>query len=354
MSNPRLEINCDKIHHNARVLFHRLGNKGISVTPVTKVCLGHLDIVQTLIKAGATMIADSRIENIEYMRDSGITLPMMLIRSPMLSQTSKVVQNCDISLNTELAVIKQLSKDANRSGSVHGVVIMIELGDLREGVMPADLEDFIHKMIHLPNIVLKGIATNLACRYGAAPDSDKMSNLSDLADEMEKRFGITLDIVSGGNSANLNWALSNEKKTRINHLRLGEAIYLGCETLYQQKLTGLFTDAITLIAEVIESKIKPSLPWGDLCLNAFDEQQKVLDRGNVSQAILAIGRQDVSIPGLKPPIGVTIVASTSDHLIVETSDSLLTVGQEVRFQLNYSALLSSMSSPFIYKCLVEN
>ena len=354
MSNPRLEINCDKIHHNARVLFHRLGKKGISVTPVTKVCLGHPEVVQTLINAGADMIADSRVENIECMRYSGITLPMMLIRSPMLSQTSRVVQSCDISLNTELAVIKQLSKAANRLGRVHGVVIMIEQGDLREGVMQGNLEDFIRQMIHLPNIVLKGIGTNLTCRYGVAPDSDKMSNLSDLADKIDRTFGITLDIVSGGNSANLNWALSNDKKTRINHLRLGEAIFLGCETLYQQTIDGLFTDAITLTAEVIESKKKPSLPWGDLCLNAFGEQQKILDRGNVSQAILAIGRQDVDIPGLKPPKGINIVASTSDHLIVETSDFFLHIGQEVKFQLNYSALLSSMSSPFIHKSLVEN
>ncbi|MDX1303611.1 alanine/ornithine racemase family PLP-dependent enzyme [Photobacterium sp.] len=354
MNNPRLEINCSKIHHNAHALFNRLGKKGISVTPVTKVCLGHPEIVQTLINAGADMIADSRIENIESMRHSGINVPMMLIRSPMLSQVSRVVQSCDISLNTELAVIKQLSKAASSSGRVHGVVIMIELGDLREGVMQDNLEDFIRQMIHLPNIVLKGIGTNLTCRYGVAPDHDKMSNLSDLADEIERKFGITLDIVSGGNSANLNWAFNNKKKNRINHLRVGEAIFLGCETLYQQTIDGLFTDAIILIAEVIESKEKPSLPWGDLGLNAFGEQQKTLDRGNVSQAILAIGRQYVSIEGLKPPIGVTIVASTSDHLIVETSDFALTVGQEVRFQLNYSALLSSMSSPFIHKCLIEN
>ncbi len=104
---------------------------------------------------------------------------------------------------------------------------------------------------------------------GVAPDSDKMSNLSDLADKIDRTFGITLDIVSGGNSANLNWALSNDKKTRINHLRLGEAIFLGCETLYQQTIDGLFTDAITLTAEVIESKKNHHYHGGGFMFECF-------------------------------------------------------------------------------------
>jgi predicted amino acid racemase len=354
LSCPRLEINCAKIHHNARKLIHQLGAKGITVTPVTKVCLAHPEIVQALIDAGATMIADSRVENIEYIRQAGIVLPTMLIRSPMLSQVSSILQHCTISLNTEISVIQQLSKVASQLNIIHGVVIMVELGDLREGVMPDDLIAFIRKIIHLPNIILKGIGTNLTCRYGVAADDSKMSQLSDLADDIEKIFDIKLDIVSGGNSANVNWALNNKTKTRINNLRLGEAIFLGRETLHQQTIDGLFTDAFTLIAEVIESNKKPSLPWGDLGLNAFGEKQHILDRGHVSQAILAIGRQDVCILGLKPPLGMNIVASTSDHLVVETSDLPLTVGQEIKFQLNYSALLSSMSSPFIQQSLVES
>ncbi len=354
MSYPRLEIDCTKISHNAKTLNYQLALKGISITPVTKVCLGHPVIAKMLVSSGAEMLADSRVENIVNMKKAGINLPIMLIRSPMLSQVSDVVQYCDISLNTELSVIQHLSTVASELNIIHGVIIMVELGDLREGVMPDDLMALIGNIVQLPNIALKGIGANLACRYGISPDDNNMSKLSDLADEIENKFDVHLEVISGGNSASLNWALNNMSKTRVNNLRVGEAIFLGCDPLYQEPIKGLFCDAITLIAEVIESKVKPSIPWGERGVNAFGEKPVLIDKGDVSQAIIAIGRQDISITGIKPPSGIKVVASTSDHLIVETSGQRLSVGQKVKFSLDYGALLTAMSSPFIDKIFLES
>lgn len=354
MKYPRLEIDCEKITHNAKALMYQLGLKNITITPVTKVCLGDPTIAKALIKCGAEILADSRVENIAKMRQLGIQIPTMLIRSPMLSQVSEVIRYCDMSINTELMVIQQLSKVAKEADVMHGVLVMVELGDLREGVMPKDLMPFIKQVIELPNIILKGIGANLACRYGVAPDEQNMRVLSDLAQEIESRFNIQLDIVSGGNSASLTWAFDHATKTRVNNLRIGEAIYFGCEPLYQQNIVGLYHNVITLKAEVIECKIKPSMPWGKQALNAFGEKQIAHDRGLVSQAILALGRQDVSLSGITPPQGITIVSSTSDHLLVETSGEHLIVGQKVEFQLDYSSLLSAMTSPFVGRHFVDS
>jgi predicted amino acid racemase len=354
VSYPRLDIDCAKIYHNTHALINQLGLKDMTVTPVTKVCLGHPVIAQTLVDAGASRLADSRIETIEKMKRSGISEPMMLIRTPMLSQAASIVQYCDISLNSEIAVIQRLSMMARKFGVTHGVIVMVELGDLREGVMPEKLIDLIGNIIRLPNIILKGIGSNLACRYGVAPDNGNMSQLSDLADQIEKKFSVHLEIISGGNSASLYWALNHTGRTRVNDLRLGEAIFLGCEALYGQSIKGLFSDVITLTAEVIESNQKPSMPWGDREGNAFGERQLVVDRGVVSQAILAVGRQDVAISGMTPPSGITIVSSTSDHLIVETPHVPLVIGQKITFRLNYSAVLFAMSSPFVDKFFIDN
>ncbi|MEZ9595588.1 alanine/ornithine racemase family PLP-dependent enzyme [Shewanella sp. 10N.261.52.F9] len=349
MSYPRLEIDSSKIQHNAQTLINQLGLKGISVTPVTKVCLGHPVIAQILVNAGAKMLADSRVENIKKIKNSGIMSPIMLIRSPMLSEVEHVIQYCDISLNTELSVIKSLSDVASKLNIIHDIIVMVELGDLREGVMPLELMNFIENIIHLPHISLKGIGTNLACRYGVSPDNENMSQLSDLADQIDHEFGTKLEIISGGNSASINWAFNITKPSRVNNLRLGEAIFLGCEALYQKKIRGLFSDVITLTAEVIESKIKPSLPWGTRAVNAFGEKPEANDRGTVSQAILALGRQDTNISGITPPKGIKIVSSTSDHLIIESSEESLIVGRKINFQLNYSSLLFAMTSPFVHK-----
>ena len=226
---------------------------------------------------------------------------------------------------------------------------MVELGDLREGIMPDDLLDTVRETLRLPNIVLKGIGTNLACRCGVSPDARNMAELSALADLIEATFNLKLEIISGGNSANLEWALSGEETGRINDLRLGEAILLGCETLHRQPIDGLFSDAITLVAEVIETKLKPSQPSGTIAQTAFGESSPVIDRGQVTQSILALGRQDTDPHGLLPPAGIEIMGASSDHLIVISDNGELPVGSEVPFQLNYSALIHAMTSPFVTK-----
>lgn len=349
MTAPRLEIDLDKIHHNARTLVERLEMQGISVTGVTKVMLGCSKIANALLRAGVNALGDSRLENIEAMRRARVHAPMTLIRSPMLSQAELAVTAADVSFNTELDVIRELSSAARKAKRTHGIVLMVELGDLREGIMPCDLEETVRETLRLPNIALKGIGTNLACRTGVSPDARNMAELSALADSIEATFGLTLDIVSGGNSANLQWALSGADTGRINDLRLGESILLGREPLHRQPIDGLFTDAFTLIAEVIESKMKPSQPWGTTAQTAFGEQPCAVDRGHIAQTILAIGRQDIDPCGLHPPPELEILGASSDHLITDSGGELVPVGTEFAFQLNYSGLVRTMTSPFVTK-----
>lgn len=348
---PRLEIDLDKIFHNARTLVDRLEQRGISVTGVTKAVLGSADIAAKLLEAGVKRLGDSRIENIESMRFGQPSVSMTLIRSPMLSQARRVVRCADISCNTEIEVIRRLSFEARRAECRHGVVIMVEMGDRREGIMPEDLLDCVRETLSLANIDFKGIGTNLACRSGVVPDARNMASLTELADLIETTFDLKVEIVSGGNSANLHWALSGAKIGRINDLRLGEAILLGCETLHRQPLDGLHTDAITLTAEVIEAKVKPTSPSGQIAQNAFGETPVIEDRGQVTQAILALGRQDTDPGGLHGVAGMQVMGGSSDHLILESDKDAQPVGSEVTFQLNYSALVRSMTSPYVAKVM---
>ena len=347
-----MEIDLTKIEHNARTLVKRLSDRGISVTAVTKATLGSPEIAHSLLRAGVSGLGDSRIENIETMCHADVPASMTLIRSPMLSQVDRVVSCADVSFNTELDLISKLSSNARQARRTHGVVLMVELGDLREGIMPGDLEDAVRQTLRFPAIALKGIGTNLACRSGVSPDARNMAELSALAESIEAKFGRRIEIVSGGNSANILWALSGAETGRINNLRLGESILLGREPLHRQPIDGLYTDAITLIAEVIESKVKPTQPWGELGQTAFGAKPRAQDRGDVSQAILGIGIQDTDPCGLGAPLDIKIVGASSDHLILESGLQRLAVGAEVKFQLNYSALVRLMTSPFVAKVIM--
>ncbi len=349
MSTPRLHIDLDKIFHNASTLVSRLRANGISTTGVTKAFLGAPQVARTLLRAGVASLGDSHIENIELMRRSGITAEMILIRSPMLSQIDRVVASADISLNTEFDVVAALSAAAQNANKSHGVLLMVELGDLREGIMPEDVESTVQAVCRLPNIKFMGLGTNLACRSGVSPDNRNMAELTALASRIAQSVSSNRIIVSGGNSSNLEWLFSGGEVGHINNLRIGEAILLGREALNREPIEGLFTDAISLTAEVIESKTKPSKPWGEIAQSAFTNHPTSADLGNINQTIVAIGRQDTDPEGLRPPAGIQLLDASSDHLVLNTGVKKLAVGSNVSFQPNYSALLRSMTSPHITK-----
>jgi predicted amino acid racemase/D-alanyl-D-alanine dipeptidase len=349
MLTPRIEMNIEKIEHNAKSLVALYATKGVELIGVTKAVCGNPVIAQTLLNAGIQILADSRIENIKRMRDADIESRYLLLRTPFLSQAEDVVKYADISLNSEISVIKRLSKYAVDLEKNHKIILMIELGDLREGVMPHDLDDNILEILTCQNIELIGIGTNLACFGGVKPDDNNMGQLSKLATSIEEKFNISLNIISAGNSANYDWFTSTKNIGRINNLRIGESIYLGCETLNRTKIDSLYTNAFALVAEVIEAKLKPSQPYGIICQDAFGNVTQFKDRGDINRVILGVGLQDIQVSGLKPRLDIDILGASSDHLIVDAKKEIIAVGDELKFDLNYSALLSAMSSPYVSK-----
>ena len=315
--------------------------------------MGNPNYAETLLAAGVQSIGDSRIENIEKMRRAGVTAPIALIRPPMLHQVERVVAYADVSLNTELDVISALSGAAEKAGTRHAIVLMVELGDLREGIMPVDLEATVRRTLAFPSIVLSGIGVNLGCFNGVAPDCRNMGELSRLADDLDLKFRGTRNmitrIVSGGNSSNLKWALSGNRIGRINELRFGESILLGIDPLHREPIQGLHTDAVTLFSEVIEVKTKPSQPWGEMVHPTFERTARRSHHETAERIILAIGHQDIDPAGLFAPNGWEIVGASSDHLIVTTKGHQAQVGTELSFALNYRTLLRAMTSPFVVK-----
>jgi ornithine racemase len=349
---PRIEISLSQIQDNAQKISELYGQKGISLMGVSKATLGDPSVANAMIRGGVKFIADSRIENIQRMKNAGVSTKFVLLRTA-LSQAEATIRGADISLNTELDTVKELSHYANLNNKFHKIIVMVELGDLREGILPCDLSQFVKTALDLPNIKVIGIGCNLACYGGIKPNNQKMLELSELTDAIEKEYKIDLEIVSGGNSANYEWYESAQKVDRINNLRIGESILLGCETVNRKAISGLHTSAFNLIAEVIESKEKPSLPFGEICQDAFGNIPTFLDRGIRQRIIVALGRQDVLISGLKPCEDLEILGSSSDHIVLDSKNRNLKVGSEVRFNLDYGALLAAMTSPFIKKQFVD-
>ncbi|MFC2164409.1 alanine/ornithine racemase family PLP-dependent enzyme [Acidobacteriota bacterium] len=353
-NNPRLEIDLSKLAHNVRQIIKIFGSKGVSVFGVTKGVCGDPKIANIYLDNGIKVLAESRWANLARLRDAGITAPLLLLRSPSLNDAQTVVDDVDMSLQTEITAMKELSKYALRKNVKHKVILMVELGDLREGLMPDELNTIVEQVLNLGGLELAGIGANLGCLGGILVDDRNMDELSSLAQNIEDTFGIALEYISVGNSVAYSWLKNVEDVKRINNARLGESILLGGRDLPEQKIPGLHLDVFTLVAEVIEAKRKPSVPWGKVFVDAFGNIPEFEDRGLIQRVILNAGRQDVSAQDLIPRIDVEIIGATSDHLILDAKNSGLRVGDEVEFDMYYGALLAAMTSPYVHKYYIND
>jgi predicted amino acid racemase len=352
MARPRVTIDLAKVEENARAVTTLCTGHGIAVTGVTKGVCGHPGVARAMLRGGCVSLGESRMENVARLRAAGVETPVMLLRVPPLSAVEEVVAGVDVSLNSELAVLRGLSDAAGRRGRVHDVIVMVDLGDLREGVWPDDLVPFVRELLALPGVRLAGLGANLTCYGGVVPTETNMGRLVRSAEAVERAFGLGLRWLSGGNSSALPLIAAGRMPARVNHVRIGEAILLGRETIHRTPWPGTCQDAFLLRAEVIEEKVKPSVPIGERAEDAFGQHPAFPERGAVERALVNVGREDVVVEGLVPlDPRLTILGASSDYLIVDVSAAAgaVRVGDELAFAPNYAALLALMSSPYVDK-----
>ncbi len=347
---PRLIISQDKYEHNVRYMQTLCQKNNLTMMAVSKVFCAEKPLIDVLTKVGVDYIADSRIENIQAI-DSPI--PKVLLRIPSVHEAEKVVKYADISLNSELETIEALDAAAGTVGKVHDVIIMIDIGDLREGLYYKErILDTLRSVKLLKNIKIKGIGTNLTCYGGIIPSVKTLQKLIDIIKMAEQMIGVRFDIVSGGNSSHIHLLLKNQKVDMVNNLRLGESLILGRETAYGDPIENMYQDVVTLEADLIEIKQKPSIPEGDIGMNAFGQRPTFEDVGLMKRGILAIGKQDVDYHEITPVDSrIRLVGSSSDHIIVDLTQTQndYKIGDVIKFKLSYGSLLSTMTSKYVEK-----
>lgn len=351
---PRVLIDLKKIEENVDVISSKCSSENIWVAGVTKVFCGDRKITDAMINGGVTYLADSRIQNLKKFEE--IEIQKYMLRLPMLSEVEEVVRYCDASLNSEFETIRALDRCAREQGKVHKIILMADLGDLREGIFDEnELVKTVGKILELKNVILKGIGTNLTCYGGVLPTEKNLNKLINLKNKIEKKFDVAIDLVSGGNSSSLYLIDKNRMPEKVNMLRIGEAFVLGRETTYGSRIENTHDDAFILEVQIIELKEKPSLPIGELGMDAFGNHPRFEDKGIMKRAICAIGRQDIDPQGLMVvDKKIDIIGASSDHLILDMSATgeEYKLGDIVKFKLNYENLLKVFTSKYVEKVYI--
>ncbi|GAB6138753.1 alanine/ornithine racemase family PLP-dependent enzyme [Halanaerobaculum tunisiense] len=352
--SAQLEIDLTAIRDNAAQIVALASDHEIDIWGVTKGAAADLEVAKAMLDGGVVGLADARLANLEQL--ATLNSPLLLLRIPSLSEVGSVVELADISLNSELQVIQALNQAAQVKDKLHQVILLVDLGDRREGLLPEELFETIHKVKQLSNIKLVGLGTNLACLRGVLPTADKMQQLAQLVARARQEFALELPVISGGNSSSLPLLLEDDYQASSNQLRVGETILLGRQVPGGQPFTNTSQDTFRLKAEVIELKEKPTGATDQVGPNAFAETKEIVDKGVRQRAILAVGRQDISPQGLVPlDKGLTIEGASSDHLILDVPASRkLALGDQVEFKLDYAALLQAVTSPYVEKVYQED
>jgi len=353
MTAPAIAIDLEAVAGNTRAIVERCAAQGAEVIGVTKATCGAPLVARAMLRGGAVGLGESRIDNVRRLRRGGLSCPITLLRIPSVTEAPEVVRLCDVSLNSEAAVLGALSAAATEQGRVHDVILMLEMGDRREGVSADELLPLAELVVAAPGLRLAGLGANFMCASGVLPTIPKLEALCRHAEEVEARFGLRLDTVSGGNSANLPLMERERLPARISQLRIGAAILRGENALTGGTLPWLRGDGFTLEAELVEIKTKPSLPDGETGRDAFGNRLTFQDRGDRVRGIVNLGRVDIRLEGLTPrDPDVEITTASSDHLLVDlTGSRRYAVGDSLGFDLDYGALVQAMLSPYLEKRL---
>jgi len=350
-----ITLNVRKLKKNFDYLDKVFKDRQIKWSVVSKLLCGNREYLQELLQFDISQVCDSRVTNLKIIKQINPNIETIYIKPPAKQAVKSIVKYADISMNTEYETIKLLSDEAQKQNKVHKIIIMIEMGELREGIMRDNLIDFYSTVFKLKNIKVVGIGTNLNCLYGVLPNHDKLIQLSLFKQLIEAKFNTKIDYVSAGSSVTIPLIFQNLLPKGINHFRVGESLFLGTDVYNNTRLKKMETDVFTLYAEIIELIEKPQLPDGELGTNmeghaiTFDEK---LSGKTSYRAIIDVGLLDVDENHITPiDKTCSIVGGSSDMFVIDLSENTKNykVGDLLAFKLDYFGTLRILNSKYIEK-----
>ncbi|MFT5755064.1 MAG: putative amino acid racemase [Flavobacterium sp.] len=351
-----IKLYRQKLKENYNFLNTLFKERNIKWGVVTKLLCGNIIYIKEVIDLGVMEMHDSRISNLKKIKKLNPNIQTVYIKPPSTLNIEKIVKYADVSFNTEIYTIKLLSEEAKRQNKIHKIIIMIEMGDLREGVLGEELMSFYEKIFSLPNIEIRGIGTNLNCLSGVMPTQDKLIQLSLYKQLIEAKFNVKIPWVSGGTSVAIPLMLKNARPMAVNHFRIGEALFFAKDLFTGETIEGMHNDVLKLYAEIIEITEKPNNPTGELGENVAGHTYEVDENTDLSEtslrAILDFGLLDMQPQYLSPTDdSITIIDSSSDMTVIDISNAKnkYKMGDLVSFDLQYMGALYLLNSDYIEK-----
>ena len=353
----RLKIHTDRILENIKIINSYMLDRGKIWSLVVKVLGNDKKVLSEILShpviSELHSVAVTQVSNLKLIKEINPHVTTMFIKPPNLKNASLIVKYADYSLNTSIATIKALNSAAEKQAKIHKIIIMIEMGELREGIKREGLIPFYRLVFRLKNIEVIGIGTNLGCMTGIKPTYDKLIQLVLYEQLLEAKFGHNLSLISGASSITLPLLEKDKVPSGVNHFRIGEAVFLGTTPLTNQQFLNLNTGALTFEATIVELYRKHSLPDGVLSEAAIGHSSiPSEDLGSSFKAVLDFGILDVDAEYLIPEDeSISFFGNSSDLSVYDLGENShnYKTGDVVRFKLSYLAVAKLMYSQYVQK-----
>jgi len=357
-----LVVKTENIIRNIQKLDDFLKKQNIQWSLVSKVLSGDISFLKKILTDDIVnrlhSVGDSRLSSLKTIKKLNPELITIYIKPPAQSLVSNIVRYADISVNTSFQTIEALSTEAVKQKKIHKILIFIELGELREGVVRENIVEFYKKVFNLPNIEIIGIGSNLGCMYGIEPTYDKLLQLSLFKQLLEQMFNKKIPLISGGSSITLPLISRKLVPKAINHFRIGEAAFFGTSPLDNKRFQKLSTDTFRFNANVIELEEKNSVPDGVISDASIGHTSELLENEplyKTYRAIMDFGILDVDVNDIKPKDeNINFIGTTSDMTVYDIGQNINSqlkakyqVGNKMTFIPNYMATARLMNSKFI-------
>lgn len=335
-SPVNITINLDKLKYNIQHSFELCKAKSIDLAFVSKSICGDESIMAAVEETPVKVIADSRLDNFAKMNT---TKTKMLIRPAVPAEAEAVVKFTDASFQTELGTIKKIETEASKQNKIHDVLLMIDIGDLRDGIQYTDTSkiyetaSYVHESKHLR---LVGVAANYNCFLGLLPDKDNMTTLAEVFNSLKTLYDVDTPILSGGTSSSVSLLTNKDLfiPSEISQIRMGEAIMLGRDPADNTFINGYATDVFTLEVPIIEV-----------------HKKNLSNASSMLRGVLSIGKQDLQTDKIIPlDTRIKILGACSDECVIDLTDAPeYKSGDTVKFMLEYGALMTAFAGQFINK-----
>jgi len=353
-----ITLNKTKLKHNFTLLNDLFESQGITWAVVGKLLCGNALFLEQVLQLKPKQICDSRVSNLKSIKLLDSDIETIYIKPAPNGSIDEIVEYADISFNTELSTIKLLSQEAVKQNKLHKIVIMVELGELREGVLREDLISFYEKVFSLPNIEIIGLGTNLTCMYGILPNNDKLIQLSLYKEVLELKFNKKLPFISGGASVTIPLISNNQLPKAINHFRIGETLFMGTNAYDGSTYDHYEQHVFKLHAEIIELHEKPMMPSGETGINMTGEKMEFnpeWEDKTTFRAIIDLGLLDIDMEHFFPlNSNHKLIGSSSDMMVIDldTNPEKYKVGDTISFHMDYMGILRLMNSDYVEKKVI--